>query len=108
MNRLFDRDTSLWSSDARVQATIAERLGWLDAPTEFTERIPALEGFGDSIVDAGYTTAIVAGMGGSSLAPDMFRQTFGSTGGLPRLRVLDSTDPAAVAAIVDDTTRSRR
>jgi len=103
VNRLFDRDASLWSNDERVQATIVERLGWLDAPTEFTERIPALEGFGDSIVDAGYTTGIVAGMGGSSLAPDMFRRTFESQEGYLALRVLDSTDPAAVAAIVDDT-----
>ena len=103
VNRLFARDTTLWSTDPRVQATIADRLGWIDAPTEFTERIPALEGFGDSIVDAGYTTAIVAGMGGSSLAPDLFRQTFGSTEGYLALRVLDSTDPEAVAAIVDDT-----
>jgi len=103
VTRLFDHDASLWSSDERVQATIVERLGWLDAPTEFTERIPALEGFGDSIVDAGYTTGIVAGMGGSSLAPDMFRRTFGSQEGYLDLRVLDSTDPAAVTAVADDT-----
>jgi transaldolase/glucose-6-phosphate isomerase len=100
--RLFDHDTSLWSTDPRVQATIAERLGWLDAPAHFTAQIPALEGFGEGIRDAGFTTAIVAGMGGSSLAPDVLVRTFGSTEGWLGLRVLDSTDPAAVAAIVDD------
>jgi glucose-6-phosphate isomerase len=100
--RLFARDTTLWSADQRVQAAIADRLGWLDAPEHFTVQIPALEGFGEGIRDAGFTTAIVAGMGGSSLAPEVLVQTFGSSEGWLDLRVLDSTDPAAVAAIVDD------
>ena len=78
VNRLFARDASLWSSDAGVQETIAERLGWLDAPTLFADRTAGLEGFGDSVIDEGYTTAIVAGMGGSSLAPDLLGQVFGS------------------------------
>ncbi len=101
-NRLFDRDTSLWTADPAVAATIAERLGWLDAPGEFTDRIPALEAFGDAIVDAGFTTAVVAGMGGSSLAPDVLHRTFGSKDGYLDLRILDSTAPEAVSAVLDD------
>ena len=100
--RLFDRDTTLWSTDERVQRTIADRLGWLDAPNHFAERTAALEGFGDGIVAAGFRTAIVAGMGGSSLAPDVLYRTFGSTEGYLDLRVLDSTDPEFVARSVDD------
>jgi glucose-6-phosphate isomerase len=100
--RLFDRDVTLWSADPRVGEAIADRLGWLDAPGEFSERIAALEGFGDAIVDEGYTTVIVAGMGGSSLAPDVLHRTFGSQDGYPDLRILDSTDPEYVAATVDD------
>jgi glucose-6-phosphate isomerase len=100
--RLFARDTTLWSTDPRVQAAIADRLGWLDAPAHFAMQIAALEGFGEGIRDAGFTTAIVAGMGGSSLAPEVFVRTFGSGEGWLDLRVLDSTDPAAVAATVDD------
>jgi glucose-6-phosphate isomerase len=100
--RLFDRDTSLWSSNERVQAAIAERLGWLDAPVHFSTQIAALEGFGEGIRDAGFTTAVVGGMGGSSLAPEVFATTFGTADGWLDLRVLDSTDPAAVAATVDD------
>ncbi len=99
--RLFDRDPSLWSSDARVQAAISERLGWLDAPAHFSDQVAALEGFGEGIRDAGFTTAIVAGMGGSSLAPDILARTFGTAEGWLGLRILDSTDPAAVAAVVD-------
>ena len=100
--RLFDRDVTLWSADPRVGAGISERLGWLDAPTHFVDMIAALEGFGDAIVDEGYTTVVVAGMGGSSLAPDVLRRTFGSQDGYPELRILDSTDPACVSAIFDD------
>lgn len=100
--RLMDRDTSLWSEDPAVRAGIADRLSWLDAPEHFTLEIPALEGFGDGIRAAGFTTAVVMGMGGSSLAPDVLNQVFGSAEGYPELRVLDSTDPAAVARIVDD------
>ena len=102
VERLFARDASLWSSDPRVQAAIGERLGWLDAPTHFADRIAALEGFGEGIRDAGFTTAIVAGMGGSSLAPDVLARTFGPADDWLALRVLDSTDPAAVAATFDD------
>ena len=102
VNRLFARDATLWSSDARVQEAILDRLGWLDAPAHFSERTAGLEGFGDSVVDEGYTTAIVAGMGGSSLAPDILHRTFGSQDGYLALRILDSTDPAYVAATLDD------
>ena len=100
--RLFDRDPTLWSTDPRVQEAIADRLGWLDAPEHFADHTAGLEGFGDSISDSGFTTVVLGGMGGSSLAPDVFRRTFGSTEGYPELRILDSTDPAAVAATLDE------
>jgi glucose-6-phosphate isomerase len=100
--RLFDRDTTLWSTDPRVQEAIAQRLGWLDAPEEFANRTASLEGFGDGIVESGFATVVLGGMGGSSLAPDVLRRTFGSTEGYPKLRILDSTDPEFVAATLDD------
>ena len=100
--RLFDRDTGLWTDDPAVAAAIADRLGWLDAPEHFTGEIPALEGFGDGVRVAGFTTAVVMGMGGSSLAPDVFHRVFGTAEGYLELRILDSTDPAAVARTVDD------
>jgi glucose-6-phosphate isomerase len=100
--RLFDRDTTLWSTDPRVQEAIAQRLGWLDAPEEFANRTAGLEGFGDGIVESGFATVVLGGMGGSSLAPDVFRRTFGSTEGYPELRILDSTDPEFVSTTLDD------
>jgi pimeloyl-ACP methyl ester carboxylesterase len=66
------------------------------------DRIVSLEAFGDAVVDEGYTTAVVAGMGGSSLAPDVLSRTFGSLEGYLELRILDSTDPAYVSATLDD------
>ena len=99
--RLHDRDTSLWSADPHVQEELAAWLGWLDAPDGFAERIAALEGFGDGIRDAGFSRAVVLGMGGSSLAADVLARTFGTAEGYPDVQVLDSTHPAAVAAVVD-------
>jgi glucose-6-phosphate isomerase len=100
--RLFERDTSLWTDDPGVANAIAGRLGWLDAPTHFALQAAALEGFGDGARATGFDTAVVMGMGGSSLAPDILHRTFGSIEGYLGLRILDSTDPAAVAATVDD------
>jgi transaldolase/glucose-6-phosphate isomerase len=100
--RLFDRDTSLWTDDPEVALAIGDRLGWLDAPAHFAQQAAALEGFGDGAIETGFDTAVVMGMGGSSLAPDVFHRTFGTTEGYLDLRILDSTDPLAVGATVDD------
>src|ERR1700675_5043752 len=100
--RLFFRAASLPLNDPAVQAGIAERLGWLDAPDHFRVQIPALEGFGDGLRADGFTAVVIAGMGGSSLAPEVLLRTFGSPPEWLELRVLDSTDPVAVGAVVDD------
>ncbi len=100
--RLFAGDVALWTADERVGEGIAGRLGWLEAPAHFADRTAGLEAFGDAVVEEGYGTAVVAGMGGSSLAPDVLHRTFGSTEGYLALRILDSTDPAYVSATLDD------
>ena len=69
--RLAAKDTSLWTSDPAVAATISNRLGWLDAPASFTDEIAELEAWADGIRGAGFTHAVVCGMGGSSLAPEV-------------------------------------
>ena len=55
VDRLFERDVTLWSTDPRVGAAIAERLGWLDAPDHFAMQIAPLEAFGEGVRDAGFT-----------------------------------------------------
>jgi glucose-6-phosphate isomerase len=94
--RLWKRDTSLWTRDERVAALIADRLGWLDLPSAFADRIEILEAFARGIRDEGFTHALVCGMGGSSLAPDVLAASVGTGESGIALGILDSTDPAAV------------
>jgi len=63
------------------------------------QRAAELESFAQEIRSAGYTHAVVLGMGGSSLCPEVLSQSFGVRPGFPELLVLDSTVPAAVARI---------
>jgi glucose-6-phosphate isomerase len=97
-SRLAARDTTLWTSDPAVAATIAHRLGWLDAPRAFTDEIAELEAWAEGIRGAGFTHAVVYGMGGSSLAPEVLARVLPRSAHGVRVAVLDSTDPEAVAA----------
>jgi transaldolase/glucose-6-phosphate isomerase len=97
-SRIWARDTSLWTDDPEVAAKIANRLGWLDAPVAFTDEVAELTAFGDAIEREGYTDALVCGMGGSSLAPEVLTKVYPDSEKGLRVHVLDSTDPAAVAA----------
>jgi glucose-6-phosphate isomerase len=92
--RLWARDAGLWTG-----ADEARWLGWLDAPAAGRAAIDELEAFGAQIAREGFTHALLLGMGGSSLAPEVMRLTFGHLPGAPDLHVLDSTDPAQVASI---------
>jgi len=96
---LWRRDPAVWSSDAAVQQTIANRLGWLSSPALMAESLPRLESFAASIRQAGFTDVVLLGMGGSSLAPEVLRAVLGVAPGWPRFHMLDSTDPAAVRAV---------
>ena len=96
------RDPGVWSSEEVVQRAIGTRLGWLEAPFHFEEETVELMAFAEAIRAQGFTTAVLGGMGGSSLAPALLTHVFGTgPAGIP-LRVLDSTDPVAVAAALDD------
>ena len=95
---LWRRDASTWSADADVQKKILNRLGWLSSPQLMADSLDRLLAFAASIKQAGFTDVVLLGMGGSSLAPEVLRGILGVTPGWPRLRMLDSTDPAAVRA----------
>ena len=98
VERVWNRDTSLWTDDPAVARLVADRLGWLDVPLAFRERIEELEAFGAGVRSEGFEAAVVCGMGGSSLAPEVLARSFPlGVNGL-RLQVLDSTDPQAVHA----------
>ena len=97
-SRVWASDTSLWTDDPAVAERIAHRLGWLHAPTYFEDEVAELTAFGESIEAAGYTDALVCGMGGSSLAPEVLTKVYPESEKGLTVHVLDSTDPAAVAA----------
>ena len=95
---MWRRDPSAWSVAKDVQATIANRLGWLDSPALMADSLDRLRTFADSVKRDGFTDVVLLGMGGSSLAPEVLRSVVGTERGWPRLRMLDSTDPAAIRA----------
>ena len=95
--RIWARDADLWKpGDAAHAAVIGNRLGWLDVPVTMRERVGKLTAFAAEVRDAGFTDAVLLGMGGSSLCPEMLRTSFGSAAGFPVLHVLDTTDPEAI------------
>lgn len=94
VERLWARDPKLWTNGDE-----ASWLGWLDAPASARAAVSELEAFGAEVRKAGFSHVLLLGMGGSSLCPDVLRHTFGARKPNPTLEVLDSTDPAQVAAV---------
>jgi transaldolase/glucose-6-phosphate isomerase len=95
--RVWDKDPSLWS--AQPVAELSDRLGWLELPQAMEKQADDLIGFAERVKADGMRHVVLLGMGGSSLAPEVFQQTFGNKEGYPALLVLDSTHPAAVRAV---------
>lgn len=98
-SRLWDRDTSLWTDDADVAAHIAARLGWLDAPWSFVDEVAELTAFAEQIEAEGFSDALICGTGGSAVTPEVLALVYPESDKGLKLHVLDSTDPAAVAAL---------
>lgn len=96
LQRLWDKDASLWSSDAAAQAAIRQRLGWLTIPRLMAQQTASLRAFAQEIRDAGFTRALLLGMGGSGLFSEVCRNTFGMAADHLDLAVLDTTDPTAI------------
>lgn len=97
--RIWGRDHAVWFPEPRPE--LVERLGWLELPHDLDEHIPGLIEFGAEIGAGPFRHAVLLGMGGSSLAPEVFARTFGSGDGFPELIVLDSTHPEAIRAVVE-------
>ena len=96
--RLFARDTTLWTDDTVVASLIENRLGWLTSAPWMQQQIPELlEWVSATLLRSGYKRVVVLGMGGSSLAPDVFASLFPKRLKFAELSVLDSTSPHAVS-----------
>jgi len=93
MQRIWAHDHTVWRDDP---AGITNRLGWLHSPKVMAAAVPEMTAAADEVRAEGYEKALLLGMGGSSLAPQVYRLTFGVKEGHLDLSVLDSTDPGAV------------
>jgi transaldolase/glucose-6-phosphate isomerase len=101
VKRVWDHDPTLWKEDPAHAKEITSRLGWLDVVDWMRERLPEVRRIADQIRSDGITDVVVLGMGGSSLAPEVLRQSFGPQQGHPALHVLDTTDPVAIKQLTD-------
>ncbi len=99
--RLWRKDATLWSTDPAHRKVAANRLGWLDLPGGMRGEVAGLEAFVAGVRSEGFTHAVLLGMGGSSLAPEVLRRMLGVAPGFLELTVLDNTSPAAVRAVAD-------
>ena len=95
VGRIWRKDGTLWAPEGTPEVT--NRLGWLDIAEREREKLADYDAFAEGLRAEGYRDAVVLGMGGSSLAPEVFRQSFGKLDNGLTLHVLDSTHPAAGA-----------
>jgi len=92
--RLWQKDASLWTGTDE-----SNWLGWLTITEEQLTHLDVLRQIAEEVKKARFKHALLLGMGGSSLCPEVLRMTFGKIKGHPELHVLDSTDPSQIKAI---------
>jgi transaldolase / glucose-6-phosphate isomerase len=95
--RIWQHDESLWGGPGVPE--IGNRLGWLTISEKMLEHAPQLNEFVEAVKAEGFTDAVLLGMGGSSLGPEVIRRSYGQIPDGLRLHVLDSTDPGAVLEV---------
>ncbi|HEX8099594.1 MAG TPA: glucose-6-phosphate isomerase [Actinomycetota bacterium] len=96
VRRIWEKDHTVWGEDP---TEITDRLGWLTVHESMRQHVEDLRTFAESCASDGLTTAVLAGMGGSSLAPEVLRKTFGVADGMLDLIVLDTTHPDQILAV---------
>jgi glucose-6-phosphate isomerase len=98
LHKIWARQPSLWKDDAEHARIIANRLGWIGVLESMRAETPALRDLAREVRESGVRDIVLLGMGGSSLAPEVFSLTFPAPSG-QRFFVLDSTDPAYIQQI---------
>ena len=94
VRRLWARDASLWSGKDE-----GNWLGWLGIAEDQSARGKQLQEIAEEVKNSGFRDAVLLGMGGSSLCPEVLSMAFGKINGFPKLHVLDSTDPAQIRSL---------
>ncbi|MGC8659868.1 MAG: bifunctional transaldolase/phosoglucose isomerase, partial [Desulfomonilaceae bacterium] len=97
--KIWDMRADLWTQDSAGQAEIAQRLGWLRVVETMMSEVEKLKAFASDIASAGFKHVALIGMGGSSLAPEVFAECFGTREGYPELKVIDTTVPDKILNI---------
>jgi glucose-6-phosphate isomerase len=92
--RLWKKDASLWTNSGEENW-----LGWLDIVDQELDSVSRFKALAAEVREDGFKHVLLLGMGGSSLAPEVFSMTFGDQPGAPKLLVLDSTDPAQIKSL---------
>ncbi|MEO6693967.1 MAG: hypothetical protein ABIY50_03740 [Ignavibacteria bacterium] len=96
VKRIWEKDPTLWKNRKEYDALIRNRLGWLSLPVTMREKCNEINAFTDEVRKDGFRFAVVLGMGGSSMCPEVCRETFGVKEGYLKLFVIDSTDPKTI------------
>ena len=97
--RIWRHDATVWKEDEANRKIIGNSLGWLTVVGKMTAVADQIVAFADEIrLSREFDHVMLCGMGGSSLCPEVFRQTFSAQEGYPELLVLDSTDPDVLAS----------
>ena len=100
--RVWRRDATVWKEDEANQKIIGNSLGWLTVVGKMIGVADQIVTFADEIrLSREFDHVMLCGMGGSSLCPEVFRETFRAQEGYPELLVLDSTDPDVLASFAD-------
>jgi glucose-6-phosphate isomerase len=102
--RIWQKDGTVWVSDRQKAVKTPEltnRLGWLTIPEVMYDSVDELSDFAKGTRAEGFTHVVLLGMGGSSLAPEVFMTTFGNAPGHPPLALLDSTHPASIQHVLN-------
>lgn len=94
--KLWAGDCSIWKDDEQECGQIRQRLGWLQVVDTMTDEVSRLKDFAEEIRSLGYTRAVLLGMGGSSLAAEVFASCYGVADGYLDLLVLDTTIPRSI------------
>jgi glucose-6-phosphate isomerase len=98
VQRIWSHDHTVWKPDP---TEIGNRLGWLRIAETSRQNIGRMTALADELRTAGYRQTVLLGMGGSSLAPEVFSRTFGAAAGYLELAVIDSTDPQLMLAYAE-------
>ncbi|MGA2572067.1 MAG: bifunctional transaldolase/phosoglucose isomerase [Terracidiphilus sp.] len=97
VERFWKKDPALWTNSGEQQW-----MGWIDIVEWQQKHLGTFAELGGDVKSTGFQAALLLGMGGSSLCPEVLSRTFGQRPGFPELRIVDSTDPAQVKTACDE------